>query len=39
MLFLTGDDEKAKDAMTEAATDEVVEVVGHIPAAILAPGV
>ena len=31
-------DEKAKDAVTKAAhaTDEVVEVVGHIPAAVLA---
>jgi len=32
------DDEKPKDAVTKAAnaTDEVIEVVGHIPAAILA---
>ena len=32
------DDEKPKDAVTKAAnaTDEVIEVVGHIPVAILA---
>jgi hypothetical protein len=32
------DDEKLKDAVTKAAnaTDEVIEVVGHIPVAILA---
>jgi hypothetical protein len=37
-LVAVGDDEKAKDAVMRAAnaTEEVVEVVGHIPAAILA---
>ena len=37
-LVAVGDDEKAKDAVTKAvnATDEVIEVVGHIPAASLA---
>jgi len=37
-LVAVGDDEKAKDAVTNAAnaTDEVVEVIGHIPAATLA---
>jgi hypothetical protein len=40
-LVAVGDDEKAKDAVTKAANaiDEVIEVVDHIPAAILAPGV
>ena len=37
-LVAVGDDEKAKDAVTKTAnaTDEVIGVVGHIPAATLA---
>lgn len=37
-LAAVGDDEKAKDAVTKAAsaTNEVIEVVGHIPAVSLA---
>ena len=37
-LVAVGDDEKAKEAVAKAinATDEVVEIVGHIPATTLA---
>jgi hypothetical protein len=37
-LVAIGDDDKAKKAVAKAAnaTDEVIEVVGHIPAGILA---
>ena len=37
-LVAVGDDEKAKEAGAKAinATDEVVEIVGHIPATTLA---
>jgi hypothetical protein len=37
-LVAIGDDDKAKDAVTEAtkAAEQIVEIVGHIPAATLA---
>ena len=37
-LVAIGDDDRAKDAVSKAtkATDEVVEIVGHIPATTLA---
>jgi hypothetical protein len=38
LLVAVGDDDKAKDAVTKAinASEQVIEIVGHIPAATLA---
>jgi hypothetical protein len=39
-LVAVGEDDKAKDAVAKAtnATDEIIEIVGHIPATTLAWG-